>query len=96
MLRAAGISYRDMENDGWMLVVRSISVKYHTPAEFDDILDLHVQTISARGARIVHEYKISRGDTLIVEATSEIACLNSLGKVTRLPSHLQMSERKVD
>jgi acyl-CoA thioester hydrolase len=95
MLRAAGILYSQMESEGWMLVVRSAQIVYHTPAVFDDLLQLSIETKSARGARIVHQYRIERDGQLIVEATSEIACLNASGKVTRLPKHLQI-ERPLD
>jgi acyl-CoA thioester hydrolase len=96
MLRAAGISYREMEREGWMLVVRSMNIIYHIPAEFDDLLRLQIETLSARGARIAHRYQILRGDQLLVEATSELACLNAAGKVTRLPEHLQLKPQKED
>lgn len=90
MLRAAGILYSQMEEEGWMLVVRSMQIVYHIPAVFDDLLHLSIHTKSARGARIVHQYRIEKDGQLIVEATSEIACLNATGKVARLPKHLQL------
>lgn len=89
MLRAAGVSYRQLEAEGLMLVVRSMNIVYHLPAEFDDLLQLRVETKSARGARVVHSYRIVRDEQLLVEAQSELACLNAAGKVTRLPKHMQ-------
>ncbi len=94
MLRAAGISYLEMEQQGWMLVVRAMNIIYHVPAEFDDLLRLQIETLSARGARITHKYQILRGDQLMVEANSELACLNAAGRVTRLPDHLQLKTQK--
>jgi len=35
MLRASGFSYRELEQNGLMLVVRSMQVEFHWPAEFD-------------------------------------------------------------
>jgi acyl-CoA thioester hydrolase len=92
MLRAAGIFYRELEASGIMLVVRSMKIEYHMPAEFDDLIQLHVRTISARGARIIHDYRITRNEQLIVSATGELACINVDGKVSRLPAFLQLGK----
>ncbi len=90
LLRSGGISYKELEEAGWLLVIRNINVTYHMPAEFDDLLELEVETVSAKGARIVHEYKLTRGEQLVVTAVSEIACLRKDGKVSRLPPQLQL------
>ena len=38
MLRESGMTYRDMETEGIMLPVRSMEVRYHSPAFYDDLL----------------------------------------------------------
>src|SRR5918993_1041142 len=64
LLRAAGHSYRQLEESGYMLVVAEISCKYFLPAAFDDVLRLRTSTVSARGARVEHRYEVYRGTDL--------------------------------
>ena len=40
MLRSIGVSYRELEQTGLMLVVRSMHVDFRLPAQFDDELVL--------------------------------------------------------
>jgi len=58
-LRSVGMSYRDMENDGIMLPVSEFSVKYLSPALYDDELTITTRISSVNGARIEFEYEIS-------------------------------------
>jgi acyl-CoA thioester hydrolase len=89
LLRAAGASYRAFEASGLLLVVSEMRVRYHAPAAFDDWLTLSTEVVSARGARIIHRYRLSREDgTLLVEGESTIACVDREGHVRRLPASL--------
>lgn len=89
MLRASGHCYKALESSGLMLVVSQIKVRYLLPAEFDDVLSLRIRVLSARGARLEHRYQLFRGLDLLVEAETEIGCIDRQGKVRRLPAHLQ-------
>jgi len=88
LLRAAGHSYRDLEAGGLMLVLAEIGCQYYLPASYDDLLRLRTIVVAARGARIEHCYEVRRGDSLLAEGRSIIACINRQGRVTRLPSFL--------
>ncbi len=85
MLRAAGVSYREFENGGLMLVVTEMNVRYFGAAEFDDLLVLQTTVTEIRKVRIRHRYDLRRGSELIVQGESTIACINSDGKPTSLP-----------
>ena len=61
LLRAAGHSYRELEEAGSLLVVAEVSVQYFLPAFFDDLLRLRTTTVRAKGARIEHRYEVFRG-----------------------------------
>jgi len=95
MLRAAGHSYKELETSGYMLVIRRMEIEYVYPAEFDDELTLVTTVLSARGARIEHDYQMfrPRDQQLIVTAQSEIACIDRSGSVRRLPGFLQSPRR---
>jgi len=88
LLRAAGYEYRRIEEEGWMLVVAQMNVKYFLPASYDDVLRLRTTLTEARGARCVNQYQVFRGEELLVEAESVLACINRQGRVTRLPEVL--------
>lgn len=85
MLRDAGIRYKDLEDDGFMLVVTEMNLRYQAAAEFDDLLTLTTTVTDIGKVRIRHHYVIDRNDQRIVEADSTIACVDKSGKPTRLP-----------
>ena len=90
LLRAAGHSYRELEAAGVFLVVSDVSVQYYLPALFDDALTLRTTTVKAKGARIEHRYQVFRGQELLAEGTTTVACVNRSGRVSQLPVWLLM------
>ncbi|MEW4456261.1 thioesterase family protein [Bremerella sp. JC817] len=90
MLRAGGFNYKRMEAEGLLLVVRDVEVRYHLPAEFDDLLLVTVKTLKAKGARIELVYEIRRDDELVVEGRTILACISREGKPTRIPEVLRV------
>jgi len=89
LLRAMGHSYRELEEAGIFLVVADASLRYYLPAFFDDVLRLRTTTSRAKGARIEHRYEVLRGDELLAEGTTTVACIDKSGRVTRLPGWLR-------
>lgn len=99
MLRDSGISYRDIEESGTLLVVHSMNVQFHLPALFDDSLVLRTRINYCHGARIEHHYHLVRkhpdrdAEDTLVTATSQIASIDRSGRVQRLPKMLQLNIR---
>ena len=91
-LRALGHDYADLERDGILLVVNKIACRYHRPCRFGDTLRLQIRTVRTRTARIDHEYRLLRGDELLAEAQSTLACINREGHAQRLPDFLLLPE----
>jgi acyl-CoA thioester hydrolase len=89
LLRAMGHSYRELEAAGVFLVVAELSVQYYLPAFFDDVLLLRTNTMRSKGARIEHRYEVLRGDQLLAEGATTVACIDKQGRVTRLPQWLR-------
>lgn len=90
MLRQGGVSYRDFEKMGYMLVVVSMNCNYFLPAYYDDLLKLETSVVKARGVRIQHQYKILREEELLAMGESTVACVNRAGKPQPLPDWLRL------
>ncbi len=90
LLRAAGFSYRRLEEEGIYLVVAELSCKYFLPAFYDDLLRLKTIVARSKGVRIEHRYELYRGDELLVEGRTMIACVTRDGKVQKLPAWLRL------
>lgn len=89
LLRAAGYSYRALEEQGIFLVVAELSCNYYLPAAYDDQLRLRTRTVAAKGARIVHAYEVLRNDVLLADGRTVVACIDRQGRVQRLPDWLR-------
>ena len=87
-LLAMGYDYADLERDGIILVVKKLAVSFHKPSRFGDTLRLQIRTVRAQGARIDHEYRVLRGNELVAEGQTTLACIDREGQVQRLPDFL--------
>jgi acyl-CoA thioester hydrolase len=92
LLRACGHSYKDLEAAGLFLVIAEAHVEYFLGAEFDDLLQLTTTTERCKGVRIQHRYELRRGDQLIAQGRTTVACVDKTGKVSRLPSWLVVKD----
>ncbi len=88
LFRAQGGSYRRMEELKLYFVVARIDVRYRRPARYDDLLTLHTEIARVTPAKLEHSYSIRRGEELLAEANSVIACVNERGEVQRIPEDL--------
>lgn len=67
LMRAAGFSYKELEELGIGLPVIEASVKYHKPAKYDDLLRVEADCERGRGIRLRVNCRVFRGDTLLAE-----------------------------
>lgn len=91
MLRAQGYAYRDLEDQGFFLVVSKIEAKYRQPARYDDLLRLRTILERTTYVRIEHRYELYRDDVLLAEGASVLACVDRTGKPQALPAILNPS-----
>ena len=91
MLRNTGVSYREFEASGLMLVVVDVSCQYFQPAYYDDLLTMQTSVVKSKGVRIRHQYDIFRDGNLIVRGFTTVACVDTNGQVKRLPDWLRTS-----
>lgn len=88
LLRSAGHSYADLERDGVYFVVVRVECRYMAPARYDEELALTTKVVKQTHVRIDHAYELKRGDTLLAEATTTIACVDRNGELRQIPEHL--------
>ena len=91
MLESAGLDYAELERQGILLVVHSISCRYHLPARFGDTLRIVTRIDRATAARLDHSYLVYRDDQLLAEGKSTIAHVDTSGEVQRMPKCLIQS-----
>jgi acyl-CoA thioester hydrolase len=87
-LRAAGMSYADLERQGIFFVVVKAEVRYKTPARYDEELTLTTRVIRQTPVRFDHEYDLRRGQTLIAQGSTTIACVGRDGQLRAMPEEM--------
>ncbi len=85
LLRAAGHNYADLERRGVLFVVAKVEVRYKAPARYDDELALTTRVVKQTHVRIDHAYQLKRGDALVAEASTTIACVGRDGQLMAIP-----------
>lgn len=88
LFRAAGGSYRRMEERGLFFVVTHIECDYKTPGRYDDLLTLTTRISRMSFAKLEHTYEVTRQGTLVAKGKSVLACLDRKGEVQRLSEEL--------
>ena len=88
LLRSLGHSYADMEKGGILFVVAKVECRYKAPARYDEELTLTTRVVRQTHVRIDHAYELKRGDTVLAEATTTIACVGRDGKIRQIPESL--------
>jgi acyl-CoA thioester hydrolase len=90
LLRANGHAYRDLEKAGIFFVVVDLTVKYRRPAYYDQQLLLATTCTQMTPAKVLHSYRLTNPQTglLLAEGTSTLACLDTQGKIQRIPQFM--------
>lgn len=89
LLRERGLSYRDMEDQGFLLVITKVEVRYRSPARYDDLLTLRTTASRTTNVKIVHQYELLRDGVLLTEGETTLGCVDRQGRVQMLPEILR-------
>ncbi len=85
-LRAAGLSYRQLEVQGYGFVVVEALVRYKRAAFFDDELTLRTELVELRRASLSFEYAILRDGEALVTGRTRHGCVElPSGRPSRIP-----------
>jgi len=90
MLRASGGDYRALEESGVFLAVVRLELRYRRPARYDDLVRVRTSLLAAGPVKIEHAYEVLRGEELLVEAKTTLACLDREGRARPVPTGLAL------
>ncbi|MEW4924190.1 thioesterase family protein [Algibacter sp. 2305UL17-15] len=89
-LRKLGVSYKKMEEDGIMLPVVSMSLKYKKSAGYDDLINVKTQLKNKPTAKIEFEYEITnqKGEILTTASTTLVFIDMKTNRPVRAPKYI--------
>jgi acyl-CoA thioester hydrolase len=95
-LRLIGADHRALfeqaqaEAPGFAFVVRHMSIDFRKPAFMDDVLDIVTTPEEVKGASVMLNQKVMRGEDLIVEAHVQVAFVSG-GRARPIPKPLRIA-----
>lgn len=76
-LRKFGVSYKQMEEDGVMLPVISLCIKYKKSARYDDLIKVKTQLVKTPTATIEFDYQITnQEDEILATGNTSLAFID--------------------
>lgn len=91
--RACGVTYKSIEERGFVWPVSEFYCKYKKPACYDDLVQVCVAITEWRGASLKFMYEMydEKKETVLASAYSLHACVNLQGKPVRIPDWMKAS-----
>jgi acyl-CoA thioester hydrolase len=89
-IRARGRSYREIERTGALLPVVEAHVHYRKAARYDDLVAIAAGPSLVGAATVTFTYALSWAETgeLLCDGWTRHACVDSTGRIRRLPAEL--------
>ncbi len=89
---AVGLPYVEWESRGVLLMVSELSCRFRRPAHYDDDITVWVRVAEVGSRRVVFEYRVEGGGTLLAEgSTRHLLVDRGTGRPTVLPAELRAS-----
>ncbi|MGE9617075.1 MAG: acyl-CoA thioesterase [Solitalea-like symbiont of Acarus siro] len=87
LFRSINITYKQIEEFGYIMPVTELSIKYINPALYDQLITIKTYLNSVSNASINFTYEIfNNQNQLLTKAFTKLACINSTtNKISRLP-----------
>ncbi len=85
LLRSQGLTYKDMEAKGFLLVIAHAEVKFRSPAKYDDVLTIKTTVSRTTPVRIEHSYQVTCDGRRVADGKTTLACVDRAGKIQELP-----------
>jgi len=86
LIRDMGMSYKQMEEAGFMLPLYDTYIRFHSPAYYDEIIEIESSMSSKPLAKLKIDYTIRVGERLIATGYTQHAFVSvATGKPVRSP-----------
>jgi len=92
LLRASGGDYRQMEQEGRLVVVVRADCRFHRPARYDDVLTVRTTVTRLGPVKIEHQYEVLRKGELLATGHTTLAIVDREGTVCPVPEWMQLPE----
>ena len=92
LLRSQGLAYKDLEDQGYLLVLTRAQVRYRRPARYDDMLTLRTIVQRTSSVKVEHRYELLRDGELLAEGETTLGCIDRDGRPQMLPEMLRGEE----
>jgi acyl-CoA thioester hydrolase len=86
-LRANGLTYRELEDKGFILPVVECYSRYKASAKYDDLIQVKTSISEVKKVSCRFDYRIEKKETsqLLVKGHTVNAVVNRAGKLTKMP-----------
>lgn len=88
LLRERGLTYRELELQGFYLAVSEVKVRYRAPARYDDLVQVRCWVRDIGSRRATFGYAVERGQDLLATAETSLVSLTHEHALTRMPRHV--------
>lgn len=88
-LRKRTITYAAWTDRGVQTPVASAELQYRAASRFDDLLVIETTLSKLRSVSLDYTYRIRRGETLIAEGRTRLACVDRDLKLLRIPAEIR-------
>ena len=90
-VRAAGMSYREMEESGIGLAVIDATMRFHAGARYDDVVRVETRLVDVRSRTVTFDYLIRNADTgaKLVTASTRLASVDPQGTTVSMPREIR-------
>lgn len=88
-LRSRGVTYADWAARGIHLPVVEANLVYKSPARFDDLVTVETSLAELRTVSLKFAYKVRRGEHLLVEGSTRLACIDDKHTLLRIPEPMR-------
>src|SRR6266699_2275947 len=91
LMRARGVDYRRLEDEGIFLPVIEAACTYRAPARYDEVLRVHTRIEGAGAVRVAFTYRIESepGGPLVATGSTRHAAVDRRGRPRRLPAGIR-------
>lgn len=90
-LRAHGCSYAELEREHVSLAVSEASLRYTSPARFDDLVRIETALVGVRSRAVTFSYVMTNADTgaRLATAHTALVSIDHSGRLAAMPSEFR-------